>query len=86
MKFVVWKKWSNPEKSTQTSFHSHSDFKRQRNTHCTVIVCVCVFQSTHCTITCFGFRTRRIDGVECGLFSIHAPLGQTTLRVGRVSV
>ena len=23
----------------------------------------------------------RIDGVECGLFSIHGPLGQTTLRV-----
>ena len=29
---------------------------------------------------------RWIDGVECGLFSNHAPLGQTTLRVGRVSV
>ena len=31
---------------------------------------------THCTIACFGFRARRIDGVECGLFSIHAPLGR----------
>ena len=41
---------------------------------------------THCTITCLEFRARRIDGVECGLFSIHAPLGQITLRVGRVSV
>ena len=26
------------------------------------------------------------DGVKCGLFPNHAPLGQTTLRVGRVSV
>ena len=32
------------------------------------------------------FHTRQIDGIECGLFSIHAPLGQTTLRVGWVSV
>ena len=46
----------------------------------------CVPMPTHCTITCFGFRTRWIDGVDCALFSIHAPLGQTTLRVGRVSV
>ena len=37
---------------------------------------------THCTITCFGFHARWIDGVKCGLFSTHAPLGQTTLRVG----
>ena len=58
---------------------------------------------TQCTVACFGFRARRIDGVECGLdgvecgldgvecgldgvkcglFSNHAPLGQTTLRVG----
>ena len=41
---------------------------------------------THCTIMRFGFRSRRIDGVKCGLFSNHTPLGQTTLRVGRVSV
>ena len=27
-----------------------------------------------------------MDGVKCGLFSNHAPLGRTTLRVGRVSV
>ena len=47
---------------------------------------VCVPMPTHCTITCFGFRARRIVGVECGLFSIHAPLGQATLRVGRISV
>ena len=47
---------------------------------------VCVPMPTHCTITCFGFRAKQIDGVECGLFSIHAPLGQTTLSVGRVSV
>ena len=46
----------------------------------------CVPMPTHCTITRFRFHARRIDGVECGLFSNHAPLGQTTLRVGRVSV
>ena len=51
-----------------------------------VCVCVCFVMSTHCTITRFGFRVRRIDGVESGLFLIHAPLGQTTLRVGRLSV
>ena len=34
---------------------------------------------TDCTITCFGFHARRIDGVKCGLLSNHAPLGQTTL-------
>ena len=39
-------------------------------------MCVCFLMPTHCTITCFGFRTRQIDGVECGLFSIHAPLGR----------
>ena len=27
--------------------------------------------ATHCTITCFRFCSRQIDGVECGLFSIH---------------
>ena len=48
---------------------------------------VCLFQcQTHCTIMRFGFRTRRIDGIKHGLFSNHATLGQTTLRVGRVSV
>ena len=50
-----------------------------------VCVCVCVFQCIpNCTIIRMGFRTRRIDGFECGLFSIHAPLGMITLRVGRV--
>ena len=39
-------------------------------------LCVCVPMPTHCTITHLGFRTRQIDGVECGLFSIHAPLGR----------
>ena len=34
----------------------------------------------------FGFHARWIDGVKCGLFSNHAPLGQITLGVGRVSV
>ena len=47
---------------------------------------MCVPMPTHCTIMHFGFHARRIDGVECGLFSNHALLGQTTLRVGRVSV
>ena len=41
---------------------------------------------THCTIMRLGFRTRQIDGIKCGLFSNHAPLGQTTMHVGRVSV
>ena len=36
----------------------------------------------HITIMRFGFHARLIDGVKCGLFSSHAPLGQTTLRVG----
>ena len=31
---------------------------------------------THCTISRFRFRIRQIDGIECGLFSIHALLGQ----------
>ena len=48
--------------------------------------CVCVPVPTHCTIMCFGFHARWIDGVDFGLFSNHAPLGQTTLRVGWVSV
>ena len=41
---------------------------------------------THCTITRFRFRARQIDGVKCGLFSNHAPLGQIILRVGRVGL
>ena len=44
--------------------------------------CVCVPMPTHCTVTCFRFHTWWIDGVKCGLFSNHAPLGQTTLRAG----
>ena len=40
---------------------------------------------THCTVTRFGFHARRIGGVKRVLFSNHAPLGQTTLRVGSVS-
>ena len=51
-----------------------------------VCVCVCVPMPTHCTITCFGFHARWIDGVKCGLSSNHAPLGQTTLHVGWASV
>ena len=37
---------------------------------------------THCTITHFRFRAGWINGIKCGLFSNHTPLGQTTLRVG----
>ena len=47
---------------------------------------VSVPMTTHCTITRIGFHARRIDVVECGLFSNDAPLGQTTLRVGRLPV
>ena len=46
----------------------------------------CVPMPTHCTITHFGFRARQIVGVKCGLFSNHAPLGETTLLVAVVSV
>ena len=46
---------------------------------------MCVPMPTHCTITCFGFHARRINGVKSGLFSNHAPLGQTKLRMGRIS-
>ena len=45
-------------------------------------IIMCVPMPTHCTITCFGFHARWIDGGKCGLFSNHAPLGQTTLCVG----
>ena len=64
---------SNPRRQTSTTQGYKS-------------VCVCVPMPTHCTITRFGFRARRIDDVECGLFSNHATLGQTTLRVGWISV
>ena len=47
---------------------------------------VCVPMPTHCIITRFGFHARWIDGVKCGLFSNHASLRQTTLRVEWVSV
>ena len=47
---------------------------------------VCVPMPTHCTIMRLGSHARWIDGVKCGLFSYHGPLGQTTLRVGRVFV
>ena len=49
-----------------------------------ICVCVCVLMPTHCTITCCGFHAKWIDGVKCGLFSNHAPFGQTTLLVGWV--
>ena len=31
---------------------------------------MCVPMPTHCTITCFGFHARWIDGVKCGYFLI----------------
>ena len=49
-------------------------------------MCVCVPMPTHCTNTRFGFHARQTDGIECGLFSIRASLGQTTLLVGQVCV
>ena len=51
-----------------------------------IVQIVCVPMPTHCTITRFGFHTRRINGVKCGLFSNYEPLGQATLRVEQVSV
>ena len=45
-------------------------------------MCVCVPMPTHCTITCFGFRTRQIDGVECGLFSNHHRLDRPHYVLG----
>ena len=47
---------------------------------------ICVPMATHSTIMRFGFLAGRIDGVEYGLFSNHAPLKQITLRVVRVFV
>ena len=61
-----------------------------------LILFVCLLNSTICVCVCsnanplhyyvLGFCAGRIDGIECGLFSNHAPLVQTTLHVGRVSV
>ena len=45
-------------------------------------VCVCVPMPTHCTIMCFGFHARWIDGVKCGLFSNSAPLGADHITCG----
>ena len=41
-----------------------------------LFVCLFVPMPTHCTITCFGFHARWIDGIKCGLFSNHAPLSR----------
>ena len=49
-----------------------------------VIVCSNSYQAA--LLRASGFRARRIDGDDCGLFLIDAPLGQTAVRVGRVSV
>ena len=51
---------------------------------CKIADNVCVPMPTQCTIKRFWFHTTWIDDVKCGLFSNHAPLGQTTLRVGWV--
>ena len=48
----------------------------------TQITNVCSNAYTTALLCALGFRTRWIDGIECDLFSIHAPLGQTTLCVG----
>ena len=50
------------------------------------VCCLLDPMPTHCTITHFGFHARWINGVKFGLFSNHAPLGQTILCVGQVSV
>ena len=52
---------------------------------CNVCMCECFFMPSHCNITCFGFYAMRIDGFSVGLFSIHAPLGQTKIRGACVS-
>ena len=46
------------------------------------IFVLCVPMPTHCTIMCFGFRARQIEGIECGLFSTHAPLGPDHITYG----
>ena len=51
-----------------------------------VCVCLCSNAGPTALLRASGFRARPINDVERGLFSIHAPLGQTTLRAGRVSV
>ena len=45
---------------------------------------MCANAHPHALLCALGFHTRWIDGVGCGLFSIHAPLGLTTLHVGQV--
>ena len=60
---------SQTEKVKKTNY-SKKQLKIKR---CQIIVlnkikCVCVLMPTHCTITRFGFRAGRIDGVRCGLF------------------
>ena len=50
-----------------------------------VVVCVCSNANPLHTMR-FRLHARRIDGIKCGLFLNYAPLGQTALCVGRVSV
>ena len=50
-----------------------------------VCVCVCVCQPT-ALLLCFGFHARWLDGVKCGLFSNHAPLGHEYLYSVREKV
>ena len=48
--------------------------------------CVCSNADPTALLRTWGSALGQIDCIECSLFSIHATLGQTTLRVGRVSV
>ena len=65
----------------EISVASSNDDNPQKKYVC-VCVCVCVPMPTHCTTKRFATT----NGIESGLFLNHAPLGQTTLQVGRVSV
>ena len=47
---------------------------------------MCMFQYQSTALLRTSGSAGQIDGIECGLFSNHAPLGQITLRVGQVSV
>ena len=54
-----------------------------------VCVCVCVCSNAN-PLNYYALQVPRkvdsLDGIKCGLFLNHAPLGQTRLHVGRVSV
>ena len=51
------------------------------------LIKLCLFQcQPTALLRASGSTQGGLDGVKCGLFSHHSPLGQTTLRVGWVSV